>query len=80
MVIKDKIFTVMIKAPKQVLVSLIHSERDELKADVKETSPSPVLTPRAMAAVLCDSEHTDIRQSSSHIKHHQSLPFTEGLF
>lgn len=80
MVIKDKIFTVMTKAPKQGLVSLIHSERDELKADVKETSPSLTLTPGAAAAVLCDSEHTDIRQSSSHIKHHQSLSFTEDLF
>lgn len=40
MVIEDKIFTVMIKAPKQRLASLNHLERDELKADVKETSPS----------------------------------------
>ena len=40
MVIEDKIFTVMIKAPKQALVSLIHPERDKLKPDVKETSSS----------------------------------------
>lgn len=37
---EDKIFIVTIKAPKQWLVSLIDPERDELKADVKGTSPS----------------------------------------
>lgn len=40
MVVEDKIFTVMIRAPKQGVVSLIHPETAELQADVKETSPS----------------------------------------
>lgn len=45
------------------MVFLIHPDRSKLK----EGSPPPALTPPAMAAVLCDSEHTEIRQKSDRV-------------
>lgn len=67
MVIKDKIFTILVKVPQQELVSLIHTESNS-RLMTKKSSSSTHPDPRAVAALLCDSEHSDIRQNRSHIK------------